>query len=182
MGSSIILIAMVALWAIVLIPLMFKKNSQQFESKSVDRFKNAMSLISRTAPATKQGRVSLQVQAARIKRKRVTLTLTSLNLLFGISVFVFNINYWYFISVFALLLIWLVLAFNAAQQIETVSKITKTIPEPPRNFKVLSNLPAMHYEYIDDPRREIILDERPKPNLRNPVEEMPKERREAQGA
>ena len=52
MGSSIILIAMVALWAMVLIPLMLKKNSQQFENKSVDRFKNAMSLISRTAPAT----------------------------------------------------------------------------------------------------------------------------------
>ena len=97
MGSSIILLAMVALWVIVLIPLMFKRNSQQFENKSVDRFKNAMSLISRTAPATKQGRVSLQVQAARIKRKRVTLILMSLNMLFGLLVLAFNLNYLYFI-------------------------------------------------------------------------------------
>lgn len=182
MGSSIILLAMVALWVIVLIPLMFKRNSQQFENKSVDRFKNAMSLISRTAPATKQGRVSLQVQAARIKRKRVTLILISLNMLFGLLVLAFNLNYLYFIFVFALLLTWLVLAFNAAQKIETVSKITKTIPEPPRNFKVLSNYPSVHYEYVDDPRREIILDERPRPNLSKSVEELPKERREAQGA
>jgi len=182
MGSSLILLAMVALWAIVLIPLMFKKNSQQFESKSVDRFKNAMSLISRTAPATEQGRISLQVQAARIRRKRVTLTLVTLNLMFIFLVFAFNLNYLYFAFVLALLLIWLVLAFNAAQKIETVSKITKTIPEPPRNFKVLSNYPSLQFDYTEDPRREIILDERPRPNLRKPVEEMPKERREAQGA
>ncbi|MGA0732908.1 MAG: hypothetical protein ACO3O2_01650 [Candidatus Nanopelagicales bacterium] len=182
MGSSIILIAMVALWAAVLIPLMFKRNSQQFESKSVDRFKNAMSLISRTSPSTKQGKASLQVQAARARRKRVTLLLTFTNIFFGLMVFIANLNYLYFLISFALLLTWLALAFNAAQKIETGNKLTKVIPEPPRNFKVLSNLPVANYEYIDDTRREIILDERPRPNMRKPVEEMPKERREAQGA
>jgi hypothetical protein len=182
MGSSVILIAMVALWAMVLIPLMLKKNSQQFENKSVDRFKNAMSLISRTAPATVQGRVSLQVEAARERRKRVTLALTLLNISFGILVAFTSFSFWYFLSVFALGLTWLVLAFNASQKIQVVSKAVETIPEPPRNFKVLPNLSQLQYQYEVDPRREIIMDERPRPDMRKPSEVVLEERRRAKGA
>ncbi len=182
MGSSVILIAMVALWAMVLIPLMLKKNSQQFENKSVDRFKNAMSLISRTAPATVQGRVSLQVEAARERRKRVTLALTLINISFGILVAFTSFSFWYFLSVFALGLTWLVLAFNASQKIQVVSKAVETIPEPPRNFKVLPNLSQLQYQYEVDPRREIIMDERPRPDMRKPSEVVLEERRRAKGA
>lgn len=182
MGSSLILIAMVALWAMVLIPLVFKRNSQQFESKSVDRFKNAMSLISRTSPETKQGKVSLQVQRARTRRKRVTLGLTVANLIAGLLVLLTNLSLLLFILTFALQLIWLILAFNASQKIESVSKVVKAIPEPPRNFKVLPNVLSPQYQYEADPRREIILDERPRPKLKNPIAEEPNQRRQAQGA
>jgi hypothetical protein len=181
MGSSVILIAMIALWAVVLVPLMFKRSSQQFESKSVDRFKNAMSLISRTAPTTQQGRVSLQVQAARERRRRVTLGLTFINILFAILVTITSFSFWFFFSTFSLELVWLVLAFNASQNIETHSKVVKAIPEPPRNFKVLPNIAQANYQYEADPRREIIMDERPRPNFVKPAAEPP-ERQRAQGA
>jgi hypothetical protein len=182
MGSSVILIAMIALWAMVLIPLMFKRNSQQFESKSVDRFKNAMSLISRTAPETPQGRVSLQVQAAREKRKRVTLGLTFINALFAGLVIFTTFSFWFFFATFSLELAWLILAFNAAQKIESTSKVVKAIPEPPRNFTVLPNISNVNTYYTPDPRREIIMDERPRPNFAKPAADEPAERRRAQGA
>lgn len=181
MGSSVILIAMIALWAMVLIPLMFKRNSQQFESKSVDRFKNAMSLISRTAPETPQGRVSLQVQAARERRKRVTLSLTFINGLFGALVFLTTFSFWFFFMTFSLELAWLILAFNAAQKIETTSKVVRAIPEPPRNFTVLPNISNVTTYLEPDPRREIIMDERPRPNFSKPTT-APAKRRRAQGA
>lgn len=182
MGSSVILIAMIALWAVVLLPLMFKKNSQQFESKSVDRFKEAMSLISRTSPTTSQGKVSLQVQAARERRRRVTLGLTFLNVTFALLVGLTSLNFWFFVSTFSLLLIWVALAFNAAQNIKTSAKVIKTIAEPPRNFKVLPNNLQTNYQFETDPRREIIMDERPRPNLVKPAEVEPTEHRRAQGA
>ena len=112
----------------------------------------------------------------------MTLALTLLNISFGILVVFTSFSFWYFLSVFALGLTWLVLAFNASQKIQVVSKAVETIPEPPRNFKVLPNLSQLQYQYEVDPRREIIMDERPRPDMRKPSEVVLEERRRAKGA
>lgn len=52
MGSSIIYVAILGLWALYLIPLILRRHDELNESRSVDRFSTAMRILSRRTPTT----------------------------------------------------------------------------------------------------------------------------------
>jgi hypothetical protein len=50
LGSGVILLAIVAMWAIVLVPTLLRRHDNVTESRSVDRFATAMRILSRRTP------------------------------------------------------------------------------------------------------------------------------------
>ncbi len=169
MGSGLLLAIVLGLWGIVLYPTFAKNREQSNETKSIARFNNAMKSISQLIPDRKKTTDTFSLTAAK-RRRNVTYFLFTLNVLVIISSF-FNLvpQYVTFIPL-GFLLLWLAVAFVAAQKINVESKpiVTNVI----RKNYVIYKKPVETKTLIKkDPERDLIMDERPYETVEEKVEQ-----------
>lgn len=169
MGSGLLLAIVLGLWAIVLYPTFAKNREQSNETKSIARFNNAMKSISQLIPDRKKIKDSVSVTAAK-RRRNVTF------FLFILNVSVIIASYFNYVSQFVtfislgFLLLWLTVAFIAAQRLNVEPKpiVTNVI----RKNYVIYKKPVETKTLIKpDPERDLIMDERPFEKVEEKVEQ-----------
>ncbi|MFM9096075.1 MAG: hypothetical protein ACKOQL_04460 [Actinomycetes bacterium] len=169
MGSGLLLVIVLGLWAIVLYPTFAKNREQSNETKSIARFNNAMKSISELIPDRKSDKGSVSLTAAK-RRRNVTYFLFLVNIGIIISSYFNYVPQTFSFVPLGILLLWLTTAFIAAQRLSDESKpiVTNVI----RKNYVIHKKPVETKTFIKtDPERDLIMDERPFEKVEEKVEQ-----------
>ena len=159
MGSGLLLAIVLGLWGIVLYPTIAKNREQSNETKSIARFNNAMKSISQLIPDRKKINDTFSSSSAK-RRRNVTYFLFILNVSIIVASYFKLVPQNVTFIPLGILLLWLIVAFIAAQKINVESKpiVTNVI----RKNYVIYKKPIETKTLIKkDPERDLIMDERP---------------------
>ena len=184
MGSGLLLAIVLGLWGIVLYPTLAKNRINTNETKSIDRFNKAMRSISDLVPTRNRDLIDNQRSAA-IRRRNVTYTIFVLNVAVIVTAFLGYIPEYVSFFPVGILLMWLVIAFVAAQKIETDTKVKSSTTVIRKNYVIYKKPVESKTLIKPDPERDLIMDERPLERIEEPkVVPQPviEEQRRAQGA
>ncbi len=184
MGSGLLLAIVLGLWGIVLYPTLAKNRINTNETKSIDRFNKAMRSISDLVPTRNRDLIENQRSAA-IRRRNVTYTIFVLNVAVIVTAFLGYIPEYVSFFPVGILLMWLVIAFVAAQKIETDTKVKSRTTVIRKNYVIYKKPVESKTLIKPDPERDLIMDERPLERIEEPkVVPQPviEEQRRAQGA
>ena len=184
MGSGFLLAIVLGLWGLVLYPTLSKGRINTSETKSIERFNKAMNLISDLAPTKNKLEMELQRKAAS-RRRNVTYFLFVINVgVIVASLLGYVPEYFSFIPVGALLM-WLSLAFVAAQRQQNLTQANSNQVVIRKNYAIYKNPELSKTLIKPDPERDLIMDERPFEKIAAPIVVPPQiveEERRAQGA
>ena len=184
MGSGLLLAIVLGLWAVVLYPSFAKNRVNTNETKSIDRFNKAMRSISDLVP-TRNKEVIDNQRSSAIRRRNVTYTLFVINVVVIVSSLLGYIPEPLALIPVGVLILWLTVAFIAAQKIQTETQ-TKVRTSVIRKNYVIYKKPVEGKTLIKpDPERDLIMDERPFERIQEPKVVQPQiieEQRRAQGA
>jgi len=116
MGSSVLLIVLAVLWAVVLIPILLSRHDSTDETKQVARFRRAMAQLSRgeRSPDLLRTRQHEVVRAAATRRRRITLALLGVVAVSLVATFLGYVPVLLLLVPFAMFFGWLALAIRAA--------------------------------------------------------------------
>ncbi len=184
MGSGLLLAIVLGLWGIVLYPTLAKNRINTNETKSIDRFNKAMRSISDLVPTRNRDLIENQRSAA-IRRRNVTYTIFVLNVAVIVTAFLGYIPEYVSFFPVGILLMWLVIAFVAAQKIETDTKVKSSTTVIRKNYVIYKKPVESKTLIKPDPERDLIMDERPLERIEEPKvvpQPMIEEQRRAQGA
>ena len=184
MGSGLLLAIVLGLWGIVLYPTLAKNRINTNETKSIDRFNKAMRSISDLVPTRNRDLIDNQRSAA-IRRRNVTYTIFVLNVAVIVTAFLGYIPEYVSFFPVGILLMWLIVAFVAAQKIETDTKVKSSTTVIRKNYVIYKKPVESKTLIKPDPERDLIMDERPLERIEEPkVVPQPviEEQRRAQGA
>ncbi|GEM_PF-621985 len=184
MGSGLLLAIVLGLWAIVLYPTLAKNRINTNETKSIDRFNKAMRSISDLVP-TRNSEVIDNQRSASLRRRNVTYTIFVLNVAVIVTAFLGYIPEYVSLFPVGILLMWLVVAFVAAQKIQTDTKVNSRTSVIRKNYAIYKKPVESKTLMKPDPERDLIMDERPLERIEEPKvvpQPVMEEQRRAQGA
>lgn len=184
MGSGLLLAIVLGLWGIVLYPTLAKNRINTNETKSIDRFNKAMRSISDLVPARNKDVIDNQRSAA-IRRRNVTYTIFVLNVAVIVTAFLGYVPEYVSFFPVGILLLWLVVAFIAAQKIQTETKVNSRTSVIRKNYVIYKKPVESKTLIKPDPERDLIMDERPLEKIAEPKvvpQAVMEEQRRAQGA
>ena len=184
MGSGLLLAIVLGLWGIVLYPTFAKKRIESNETKSIDRFNKAMKSISELIPERKVISEKFSSSAAK-RRRNITYFLFVSTIVIIIASYLNYVPQFVSFIPLGILLIWLLVAFIAAQRIinENQKPIVTNVLR--KNYVIYKKPIESKTLIKSDPERDLIMDERPYEKVSEPKTEVvfdDTDIRKAQGA
>ncbi len=148
MGGGVLLVVLAVLWAVVLIPMLLTRHDNTDETKQVDRFRRAMTSLSRGDKAADPLRMrrNQAVREAAARRRRTTYGLLGVNAMCFVAAMFGYFPIPLLVLPVAIILGWLALAIRASSRMPQRASVRTTGPRPvaatPRTRYVTP--PAVH--------------------------------------
>lgn len=120
MGSGALWILIALLWAAVLIPILWRKQREMKEKRSVDDFQRAMGRLGRTA-MPRMVQMPLPARRAAMRRRNVTIALFALVLVSALGALTGLFSVVFLALTSLLFAVWLILAARATMRLAQVS-------------------------------------------------------------